>query len=908
MKRLLLAAAFILFNQLLYTATAYKILGIAEGASQAAIKKAYRQLALKWHPDKFNTRTPEEKQAFLKLLALNAEDADVAQKVFQEITDAHNKLMDQCKSEKKDDAVQRFLVKGNDLLDSPEFFTPNDLNILKKLVETVNKSRTVTPADKTVLNTFIQLASRHGLMLEYETIELTREISLFVEHLSKLSHDHYCSAACDLRIKKLLCQVTRKNVIEKDDQATLHEIEEDIQKNTIFNEFTQELELFIQSQEIPDPYKQELESLRINVVRDREKVGVSPENRKQFDEIKKQITTRNSQRIETFLTKAQKLSEHHSTNGDFSRFYPPNNASVLLSQLLDKVRTQKIVSQADEQELAKIETALENYRKEAIEKFLRSLDSLLTAQVQNSGDYAQRIANLIKTVRAQGDLTPENIKEYFSIRQEIEAATATTNEDQQVSSATSSSTSSVSSAHAGATYSRSTMTEAEMKKRTGFTNRPIKRLGETQQEIAGQIYDTLTFLPKELTELVAQYSYEFRGNCTATINGFSSSKGSISSLHSINLLPDGSLALISNNHEIVFWSPVTDSRGKKHWQSSKIIDIPTTRIAAVLLLPDGSLALGAGSNTISICSSETDPQGQKNWKFTKTINKNHLPGAITALILLPDGSLASGSFFGAIKIWFPTTDSKGKKTWEYKPTPEQTLEGPKKDVLSQSISPVLDNQIVLSLISLPDGSIASRDSAFNEDSGVVKIWSFNTNAQGKKAWTAQTLNEQNENIRALILLPNGSLACGNTEGDIKIWSPEEHWTRPQIVNPTGQPIRTLMVLADGSLASGDDGGCISILSPVTKPNRQTVWSRSQALDEHASGIKYMIELPGGYLASSDLDNKIKVWTPAFNSEGKKTWTCSHTFQGNGHKIVDLIGLPDGSLASGYKDGTIKIWR
>jgi len=57
----------------------YRILGVARGASEDEIKKAYRKLALKYHPDKNQTTGAEEK--------------------FKEIGEAYDVLSDKKKKE-----------------------------------------------------------------------------------------------------------------------------------------------------------------------------------------------------------------------------------------------------------------------------------------------------------------------------------------------------------------------------------------------------------------------------------------------------------------------------------------------------------------------------------------------------------------------------------------------------------------------------------------------------------------------------------------------------------------------------------------------------------------------------------------------------------------------------------------
>jgi DnaJ family protein C protein 3 len=76
----------------------YKILGIRRDADTKAIKKAYRELALKWHPDKWQTE--EEKEA--------------AEEQFQQVAEANEVLSDPELRQKYDRGEDVFPNQGND--------------------------------------------------------------------------------------------------------------------------------------------------------------------------------------------------------------------------------------------------------------------------------------------------------------------------------------------------------------------------------------------------------------------------------------------------------------------------------------------------------------------------------------------------------------------------------------------------------------------------------------------------------------------------------------------------------------------------------------------------------------------------------------------------------------------------
>lgn len=69
----------------------YKVLGVARDANDAEVRKCYRKLALKWHPDRHATSTEEQKKQ--------------AETTFRDVNLAYEVLSDPVKKQKYDDGV-----------------------------------------------------------------------------------------------------------------------------------------------------------------------------------------------------------------------------------------------------------------------------------------------------------------------------------------------------------------------------------------------------------------------------------------------------------------------------------------------------------------------------------------------------------------------------------------------------------------------------------------------------------------------------------------------------------------------------------------------------------------------------------------------------------------------------------
>lgn len=115
---------------------AFKVLGLSESASTEKIKKAYRELALKWHPDKWSDKSQEEQ----KTATEKFKEISVAYKIsIGEITEEfisqqpNDDWVDECMegifgSHLNDIEIRLFIVLANGFLKEAELLLPKITN------------------------------------------------------------------------------------------------------------------------------------------------------------------------------------------------------------------------------------------------------------------------------------------------------------------------------------------------------------------------------------------------------------------------------------------------------------------------------------------------------------------------------------------------------------------------------------------------------------------------------------------------------------------------------------------------------------------------------------------------------------------------------------------------------------
>lgn len=408
MKRLLMMLMLTLCNQLSYAATPYEILGIAEGASQDAIKKAYRQRALNWHPDKYKNRTPEEKQAFLKLLALNASDQDIAQKVFQKITEAYNSLKEPSKSQgysAETSDVQSFLDKCDFMLTFGEHFSAEYLKELTNLKAEVEKTQTVTHANKYTLNEIIgNFNAATNQTLPKENINYTQEVKDFIKKWAALAEKDSGMFAYE-RLNKLVEQVKKQNAVKKTEEEELINIQTYLAFNQELIDFIADYEKRQKSMNMPSQITEALNDLRKEI---REKQGVSVEDINRFNSIKKDLgnyekraTEQAAERAAEFVKQAQIIKDKPGIQED-------SHIPEQLDRLISKVEGSHQVTKEDEQNLAKLIQDLEQDRKKYATSFLAQLQGYLSEALLA---YAKpEINSLINTIRKNNAVTIADYK------------------------------------------------------------------------------------------------------------------------------------------------------------------------------------------------------------------------------------------------------------------------------------------------------------------------------------------------------------------------------------------------------------------------------------------------------------------------------------------------------------------
>lgn len=415
------------------------------------------------------------------------------------------------------------------------------------------------------------------------------------------------------------------------------------------------------------------------------------------------------------------------------------------------------------------------------------------------------------------------------------------------------------------------------------TNKPTN---PEPQQIAPIIYDMLTTLPREITNLIAEYAYEFNGTNVASLPINANDDHCIR----ITSLPKGQVVIGSNRGNnrgiITITSPCIAPQQK--WTFRQRIAAHKNLITSIVAYSDTMFISASWDHTIKVWTSHNNSDNQRIWQCTQTLSGHQ--NTVWELTILPNGTLISCSEDRTIKIWTPFINLQGKIEFQC----AQTLDGHKFSV---------DNVIALS-----DTTIV----AFPLD-GSIYIWTYNNDTTTWQCTQTILDNDVRNNIRySLTALPNDKFATGHQDGTINIWARSSNqkptWKRLRELLYSPKPISALTALPNGTLAAANHYGRIVIWNPDTG-------EELQKLNADNKCITSLAVLPGGLLAACCTDGIVRIWETT-------TWSLVHTlrarFRDDNSENIKLAQFPDGTIVTApakdmYRahedtEESFKLWR